>query len=333
MKNNPLVSIIILNYNGIDFLKSCLKTIFKQTYKNIEIIVTDNHSTDGSLEYLIRYLNITVIKNQENYGYAKANNIGAKKAKGQYLFFLNNDTELEPDTIKKLVEAYTPKTILSARQIPMWDKTLFGTAGGGMDIFGYPYADLDSKKTKIFYADGASFFIKKGDFLEIGMFDEKLFIFEEDIDFGWRAQMMGYKIKPCWEAIIYHFSGGTVIGGSSKKNRYSTNYFRRYLNEKNVIRNMLKNYSFPLCLILLLILLLLHFFEIIILLFLTKWKVVLCYLKAYAWNIKNINNTLVMRKKIQRTRQISDYSLMKNMYWSYSKLVAFSRHGMPSFIK
>ncbi len=331
MKKPPKISVVILNYNGLHFLKKCLQTFKKQTYSPLELIVVDNNSTDGSIKYLKQQKNITLIMNKENYGFAKANNIGAKVAIGKFLFFLNNDTELFEDTIENLIKCYKKDGILSARQIPMWDKKFEGAAGGGMDLFGYPYLEKIARNTKVFFADGATFFIKKNDFFIIGMFDEELFIFEEDIDFCWRAQLMGYQVYGCWEAKVYHYSGGTVLGGANKIKKYSTSYFRRYLNERNIVRNILKNYSFPLCIIILSLLLFLHAVEIVALTILMKWRVIACYLEAYLWNIENLKNTLEYRKKIQKKRKISDFVLLKKMYWSYSKFIAFLRVGIPQF--
>lgn len=325
------VSIIVLNYNGLEFLKKCLLSIDRQTYPQIEVVVTDNNSTDGSVGYVKGLNKVVLVANKENYGYAKANNIAAQKATGDFLFFLNNDTELYEDAVEKMLFCYQENSIVSPAQIQLIGGKELVRAGAGMDIFGYPYVNDDPKKTRVFYADGAGIFVKKKDFLKIGGFDEELFIFQEDIDFSWRAQMMGYKIIPCWQAKFRHYGGGTVLGSISKPRRYQSSYFRRYLNEKNVIRNILKDYSFPLCLVLLSILLMLHCLEIVILAILLKWKVVACYLKAYKWNILNLRNTLEFRKQVQKKRVVSDINLMKRMYWSYSKLYSFIKLGLPRF--
>ena len=329
----PKISVIVLNYNGLNFLKKCIPTIQKQTYKNIEIIVSDNHSNDGSLNYLTKFSKIVVIKNNKNFGYSKANNLAAKKATGDFLFFLNNDTELFVDAVENLMKCYKERSIMTARQIPVWNKKYYGSSGAGIDIFGYPYVEDQNnpRKTRVFYADGAMFFIKKKDFVDLGMFDEALFIFQEDIDLSWRAHLFGYKIISCWEAKLYHHSGGTVLGGSNNLKKYTTSYLRRYLNEKNTIRNILKNYSFPLGILVLAILLIAHCFEIVVLTLFGKWKVIQCYLKAYCWNITHLGNTLSFRKYVQRRRRISDIELIKKMYWTYAKLHMFIKLGIPEF--
>jgi GT2 family glycosyltransferase len=328
------VSVIVLNYNGKNFLEICLPSIKKQTYKNIEILVADNNSSDNSCQYIKEnFPEVKIIKNSDNFGYAKANNIAANEAIGDFLLFLNNDTELFSDMIEKLVKVYKKKSILAPAQILSVNKETdkIGAAGNGMDIFGYPYVNKNPKKTRVFYVDGAAIFVERTDFFTIGMFDDELFIFQEDIDFSWRAKLLGYEIIQCWDAKFYHYSGGAVLGGGFKNKQYETSYFRRYLNEKNIIRNILKNYSFFFCVGILLIIITIHFFEIIVLIITGNWKAAACYLRAYKWNFINIDNTLKFRKKVQENRVISDFKVFSKVYFAYSKLTSFIRIGFPKF--
>lgn len=327
------VSIIIPNYNGLFFLKKCIRAIERQTYKNIETVVVDNNSTDQTVIYLKKkYPKVKIIKNKLNNGFAKANNQGAIKAIGDYLFFLNNDTELINNTVEILLKSYKPKSILSAYQIPSRNTKIQGRAGAGMDIFGYPYSNQsDKRKTKLFYADGAALFLKKSDFIELGMFDEQLFMFIEDVDLSWRAQLRGFTIISCWDAKLYHYHGGTAKLDLNSSKQYISSYFRRYLNERNVIRNVIKNYSLAVLIIILPLLLFFHIGEITFLLVTRNLKVVKCYFAAYWWNIKNINDTLKSRASIQKNRVVSDWEILKRVYWNYSKLLMFIKIGIPKF--
>lgn len=329
---NELVSIIIVNYNGLSFLKRSIPTIKNQSYKNIEILLVDNNSSDETIPFFKKnYPEIKIIRNKINFGFAKGNNLGAKKARGKFLFFLNNDTELFSNTVEKLMNAYQPKSILSGFQISWRDRKSRGHAGDCMDIFGYSCHDDNISKAKIFYADGVAMFLKKSDFFRLGMFDEMLFMFQEDVDLSWRAQIFGYKIVPCNDAKLYHYYGGTASLNVSKSNKYITSYFRRYLNEKNVIRNILKNYSLPVLAIVLSLLFIFHFFEMLIFILTGKFKAVKCYLQAYWWNVKHIRNTFRIREKVQRDRISSDWELMKKMNWQYTKLKLFLKMGLPEF--
>ena len=327
---NPKVSIIVLNYNGERFLRKCLKSIAGQTYKNIETLVVDNNSPDKSYTCVSEFPWVKLSLYKENYGYAKGNNMGAKAATGELLLILNNDTEIFPDMIERLVSCYEESSILCPAQILMAKKgnDLVGSAGVGADIFGFPYVDIDSKKTKLFYADGSAIFLKKKDFINLGMFDEELFMFQEDIDFSWRAQMRGFNILQCWDAKYYHYSGGATVGGGYKNTKYVTSAFRRYYNERNVIRNILKNYSLFFVTVLLPTLFLIQLSETIVLCLMGNFKIAACYVRAYYWNIAHIRSTLHYRKENQAKRKISDFTLIQKMYFAYSKLASLHRVGL-----
>ncbi len=324
-----LVTIVILNYNGKEYLKECIASIKEQTYKKVEVLVTDNNSTDGSLEYLKKFPSIRVLKHKKNYGYAKANNLGALVAGGEFLFFLNNDTRLYKDCIKILVKNFQDKTIVAPAQIRPWDKNDYGHAGWGMDIFGYPFGIENQKKARVFFADGSGIFIKKKDFIKIGMFDDELFIFQEDIDLSWRAQIMGYRVATNYDAKYFHYGGATVEGNKGGQLKYGTSRIRRFLNEKNVIRNILKNYSFLFLIILFPLLLMLHALEILVLVLTGRFNLAKWYFDSYKWNYSHLESTLKLRKTIQKKRTVSDFVIISRLYPLYSKLYAFVKLGFP----
>ena len=101
----PKVSVIIVNYNGKTLLEKCLESLVKVNYENFEIILVDNNSTDGTVEFVTKtYPSIIIIKLDSNRGFAEPNNIGAKIASGKYLLFLNNDTIVTPNFISEMVK-------------------------------------------------------------------------------------------------------------------------------------------------------------------------------------------------------------------------------------
>jgi GT2 family glycosyltransferase len=106
-KNLPLVSIIIVNYNGKSYLEKCLKSLIEINYKNTEIILVDNNSSDSSIKFVEdNYPSIIILKLDQNFGFAKPNNMAAKIAKGEYLLFLNNDTMVTPNFISELLKTF-----------------------------------------------------------------------------------------------------------------------------------------------------------------------------------------------------------------------------------
>ena len=105
----PLVSIIIVNFNGKRFLKECISSVLGSTYPNFEVIFVDNASTDKSLDFVNSVFAtnkcLKIIRNHKNLGFGPANNVGLEQAKGDYVVFLNNDTSVEPEWLTILVDA------------------------------------------------------------------------------------------------------------------------------------------------------------------------------------------------------------------------------------
>jgi GT2 family glycosyltransferase len=334
------VSIVILNWNGKKWIDSCLDSCLNQSYSNIEIIFADNNSTDDSVQYVKeKWKSVKVVELDDNYGYALGNNKAETFSQGDLLFFLNNDTKLFNDCIENLVKEFEKNTILIPKQYvgdfsvvkDIQDYKIL--LGNGADIFGYPYGVKDFTQQKIFYADGAAFLISKENFLQLGGFDEKLFMFQEDIDLSWRARLINIRIKICPNSGLFHYSGGSAVGGAADKkySKYITTSFRRYHNEKNIIRNIIKNYSFWTLSIILPVLLAFHILEILFFSLLLKYEFVMCYIRAYKWNYENLMDTLTLRNKIQSGRLVNDITILKNMYIRYSKLTAIARLGLPTF--
>ena len=240
--NMPLVSIIIINYNGKSYLEKCLESIKKIKYDNLEIIVVDNNSTDGTMEFLVQnYPSIITLKLDKNYGFAKPNNMAAKIAKGDFLLFLNNDTEVTPNFLTELVQV-----LVGNDQIGICQSLLLkyngeiDSSGDFIDNIGIVY---NSKKQidkirEISSARGASMIIRKKLFLDLGGFDEKFFVSFEDVDLGWRTWIMGYSVVINPKSIVYHHGGKTH---DSIKNEISFHGLKNQLSMK--ITNFEINYA------------------------------------------------------------------------------------------
>lgn len=246
----PMCSIIILTHNGKKFLGECLDSLKKQTYSNFEIIVVDNASTDSSTKFIEKnYPKVRLIKNKFNLGYAGGNNVGIKNAKGKYIVILNNDTIADREWLKELVMTaksnkkigivggkvyYSdhPNKIQSiGGRLREWDNfILFGSRIGKNqeDIGQY------EKWGEIDYAIGCAFLIKKEVLNKIGLFDEKYFIYNEEIELSYRAKKAGYKIVYAPKAKIWHHGSAVVRGETYKK---------VYFTQRNKIRFILKNFE------------------------------------------------------------------------------------------
>ena len=209
-----MVSVIIVNFNGRKYLEDCLKSLMKIDYKHFEIIIVDNNSTDDSIEFVKRnYPSAIIIKLDKNYGFAEPNNIGAKNAKGDFLLFLNNDTEVEPDFIGEMVKVLQEDSkIAICQSLLLKPNGQVDSSGDFIDTLGRCYSSKDKAKEvkKILSARAASMMIRKESFWDLGGFDKKFFASYEDIDLGWRAWLWGYKIVLVPNSIVHHKGGQTV---------------------------------------------------------------------------------------------------------------------------
>ena len=218
----PLVSIVVLNLNGKKHLKDCLPSLQRQNYKNIEIIVVDNNSTDGSLEFVKNtYPKVKLIASKKNLGFTGGNNLGAQKAVGKYLLFLNNDIRVDKNFLLPLVEALEKDESIGIAQskILLWDRPeTIDSVGCYFTFLGAFWHEAYGEKDKgkyvrqreIFGATGAALFISKTLFQKIGGFDETYFIYFEDVDLSWRVWRRGRRVVLVPQSMVYHKHGATT---------------------------------------------------------------------------------------------------------------------------
>lgn len=211
--SSPLVSIIIVNLDGQNVLNKCLISLKDIFYNNTEILLVDNASQDSSIEIAKKLIpSIIVIKLEKNLGYAKPNNIGAKKANGKYLLFLNNDTFVEPNFLDELVQVIeNDSTISICQSMLLKPNGEIDSSGDFIDKLGVAY----NSKTKtnqireIFSARGASMLVKKEHFEKISGFDETFFAFFEDVDLSWRTWIINQRVVLVPTSIVYHIGSTT----------------------------------------------------------------------------------------------------------------------------
>jgi len=327
MSPSPLVSIIIVNYKTYQLLKDCLISLQKSNYKSFEIIVFDNASLAKEIKKIKRqFSQVKFITSKENLGYVSANNQASKIAHGRYLFFLNPDTKIHQNCLSIFCQKPQP---LATCKIKNYQGTLTHHCGIGLDILGFPVIN----PKKIFYGEGSALFISKKLFSRLNGFDSQYFMFHEDVDLCWRAQLLGFSIKVFKQAIVYHAVGISAGGTtpSSKKQTYQSSLLRRYYSERNNIRTLLKNYS-NLSLIFILPLYLLHnLFEFIFFLIILKPKIIFYYLKAYLWNLTNLPSTLKLHRQIQKNRQITDWQIITRLSFTSGKFINLLKLGIPHF--
>ncbi|KAF6245796.1 glycosyltransferase family 2 protein [Nitrosopumilus sp. b2] len=210
----PKVSIIIINYNGKKLLEKCLESLFQIDYENFEIILVDNNSNDGSIEYVTKnFPSIIIIKLDSNKGFAEPNNMATKIAKGDYLLFLNNDTIVTKNFLTELIQVIeNDKKIAICQSLLLKPDGSVDSSGDFIDPLGVVYNSrtIPTKEREISSARGACMLIKKNIFDELGGFDEHFFVSFEDVDIGWRAWIKGYKVIVAPKSIVYHIGGQTI---------------------------------------------------------------------------------------------------------------------------
>jgi len=219
MENN-LVSIIIINYNGKHHLEKCLKSLMQIDYKNYEIILVDNNSIDDSIDFVKKfYPSVGIIQLEKNYGFAEPNNIGAKKATGEFLLFLNNDTIVKPNFISELVKVInTDSKIAICQSYLLKPNGAIDSSGDFVDTLGRAYSSRKkvSEVREILSARGAAMLTRKESFFDLGKFDKNFFASYEDVDMGWRAWLWGYRVVLVPSSVVYHTGGQTIMNISDE---------------------------------------------------------------------------------------------------------------------
>ena len=253
-------SVIILNWNGEAMLRRFLPNVITNTQRtDVEIVVADNGSTDGSLAYL-RTEPVRVIELGENFGFAEGYNRAVAQVDSDYVVLLNSDVEVTPCWLDTLLEyarthedvvALQPKVLRWHSQqdvlVGKTQKVRFehaGAAGGMIDCLGYPYCygrflthlEEDDGQydtpTPIFWASGACLFIQRDVYVKEGGLDSVFFAHQEEIDLCWRLHCRGYQIMSVPQSVVYHVGGGTLEYESPRKT---------FLNFRNNLLMLYKN--------------------------------------------------------------------------------------------
>ena len=217
-------SIIIPNYNGAALLPTCFDALGAQTYPHIEVIMVDDGSADNSVAMTARdYPWIRIIQQPDNLGFIKAINRGAAEATGDVIISLNNDTEADPQWVENLVEALEacPEAGMAASKLLLFDRrTVLHSAGDAFGADGIPINRGVWQEDKGQYDDdtfvfgccGGAVAFTRALLDDIGLFDEDLFMYCEDVDLSWRAQLAGYRCIFVPNAIVYHHVSATGGG-------------------------------------------------------------------------------------------------------------------------
>ena len=320
------VSVVTPNYNGLKFLNNYFETLLIQSRFIEEIIIIDNASTDGSIDFIEEFISssnypikIVLIKNEENLGFAPAVNQGIKQAKSEYIYSVNNDVELEWNALDEVIKAMdellgsgeNPFSIQS-KMIQHYNRDLIDDAGDEYTILAWTKKIGDgqpveryNEKREIFSSCAGAALYRKSVLEEIGLFDDDFFAYVEDIDLAYRAQIYGYRNYLAPKSIVYHY--GSATSGS----RY--NEFKIRLAARNNVFLIYKN--FPIIQKIINFIFLFFGFLIKYIFFLRKGygSVYLDGVKEGLNNRKKLNKTPFLRKNWKNYFRI-EWKLIKNTF-------------------
>lgn len=251
MARLPSVAVVILNWNGKNFLEKFLPSVMASSYKNLSVIVADNASADDSVSFVKNnFPGIKIIANPSNEGFAKGYNTALQQVSSDYYILLNSDVEVSKGWIEPVISMMESDPNIAACQpkiLSFSEKNKFeyaGACGGWMDVYGYPFSrgrvfdfcENDkgqyNSSEEIFWASGAAFFVRAKIYHQLHGFDESFFAHQEEIDLCWRMQRAGYKILAVPSSVVYHVGGGTLPMGNQRK---------VFLNFRNNLLMMAKN--------------------------------------------------------------------------------------------
>ena len=247
----PKVAIVILNWNGRNYLQQFLPSVMATSYNNYEVIVADNGSADDSITFLKQYYPaVRIIVLPQNAGYAKGYNDALKQVEADYYILLNSDVAVQPGWVTPVIQLMETDARIGACQpkiLMEQNRSLFeyaGAAGGWIDCLGYPFArgrvfdSCEEDKGQyddaalVFWASGAAMFVRAAVYHACGGLDEYFFAHMEEIDFCWRIQLAGYRVMVCPGSVVYHVGGGSLPKGNPRK---------VYLNFRNNLIMLFKN--------------------------------------------------------------------------------------------
>lgn len=318
------VVVLIPSFNGKTLLTTCLNSLRAQTYKNFRTVVVDDASTDGTVEYLCeRFPEVETVTLPRNAGFARAVNVGLrhvlKTHAPKYVAVLNNDTEVELGWLEALVECAEANPRIAAVTSNMLfadHLKIINSQGGTLDWNGDGY-DVNfgirrehgkQKHGPVFSACFGAALVRTGALRDVGLLDERFGAYFEDLDWGWRANLFGYRVEFTPNAVVYH------AGSASYRNEP---YKKLYLCKRNALRAVLKNRGRESLARELGHIFLGYWFSIVGYFQTSKHQLSLgkkflftsIPFLALAWNFIRLPETLRLRRAIQRRRRVSDEEL------------------------
>lgn len=240
------VGVVLVNYNGGKFLPECLRTLYAGDYADMQVVLVDNGSTDGSSEWVQQHLpQVAVLAHSTNQGFTGGCNTGIAwclENKCDYVLLLNNDTAVAPDFLSRLMQYAGPDRLLAPKIYFYDDRTLINNHLGTYDFrrgihrdwfYGQTDSEASRRVQEVSMANGCALLFPIGAVAKIGLFDDVFFLYAEDIDYIARAVSAGFKIFFVPKAVVYHRESASSGGYGSPLTVYYTTRNRLYLMRKH----------------------------------------------------------------------------------------------------
>jgi len=234
MTNQPKISVIIVNYNGQDFLADCLESVLKSDYPNYEVILVDNNSSDNSVNIIKnKFQQVKIIINKKNFGFARANNIGIQQANGDAFLLLNNDTVVSPQLVRQLADELfnSSKVGVVGPKIYFYGTDIIWFAGGQIDWQNFESWHIGRNKQEkdlkndilreVDFITGCTLMIKKEVIQQVGLLDENFFAYYEDADLCMRVKKAGFKVVYVPFGGVWHIKSATARRYVSLRLKYN----------------------------------------------------------------------------------------------------------------
>ena len=305
---SPRVSVVIVTLDGRHHLERCLPPLVATSGNDVELIVVDNGSSDGTLVWLAdRYPQVAVVSLPKNLGFGEANRRGIARARAELVALLNNDTVVEPGWLDALAAPLKrdPEIAASCAVLRLLDHPdVLNAYGGGMTWLGYgfdrdlgfPFPELGSlpETSETIFPTAAAALFRKREFVASGGFDPAFFMYHEDVDLGWRLWLLGKKVVVCRDAVVRHAWGGTSTASHGR-------VWRDLLGARHNVRSLLKNFE-----VWNLARAIKNIFKL--------WFRARAWgfaARVVAWNIAHLPSTIALRITVQNTRVRSDAELFR----------------------
>jgi glycosyltransferase involved in cell wall biosynthesis len=316
-----------VNYEGGRLLLECIASLRAEGV--FETILVDNGSVDRSAAAAAaEFPDLRVVTPGRNLGFAGGANLGAHQARGQLLLFLNPDIRLASGSVRAITARFADPHV--GVVAPPLEVEASGTVeyGATVDVIGSPVG-LTAPASPL-YVPGCVLMTRSALFCELGGFDERYFMFVEDVDYCWRVLLRGLDVTVPAVGPAWHHGGAAAPGGYIDRDRLSSTLFRVTLRERNTLAMLLKCYGAPLA-------------SIVTPVYVAQSLATACVLAAHGhrataraiaggllWNLRELSRTLGLRRRVQASRTVGDAVILRRMYRGIWKLHLLRRFGVPS---